>query len=131
MTANSDRRREIAIDTHNSLAQFDQLLLLVDKMDGVLSISPEIIKHLHAIGMRELHPSSGSYRTVTVRIRGAAHRPPPHDTVAGLVEQMCEGANNAEDDPIQTYAFVLWSLNWIHPFPDGNGRTSRAVSYLA
>lgn len=27
-------------------------------------------------------------------------------------------------------AYVLWRLNWIHPFVDGNGRTSRAVSYL-
>lgn len=25
---------------------------------------------------------------------------------------------------------VMWRLNWIHPFTDGNGRTSRAVSYL-
>jgi Fic family protein len=25
----------------------------------------------------------------------------------------------------------MWRLNWIHPFSDGNGRTSRMVSYLA
>jgi len=24
----------------------------------------------------------------------------------------------------------MWRLNWIHPFTDGNGRTSRAASYL-
>ena len=24
----------------------------------------------------------------------------------------------------------MWRLNWIHPFSDGNGRTSRALSYL-
>jgi Fic family protein len=24
----------------------------------------------------------------------------------------------------------MWRLNWIHSFTDGNGRTSRAVSYL-
>jgi hypothetical protein len=24
----------------------------------------------------------------------------------------------------------MWRLNWVHPFIDGNGRTSRAVSYL-
>jgi len=24
----------------------------------------------------------------------------------------------------------MWRLNWIHLFTDGNGRTSRAVSYL-
>jgi Fic family protein len=25
---------------------------------------------------------------------------------------------------------VLWKLNWIHPFADGNGRTARAVMYV-
>jgi Fic family protein len=24
----------------------------------------------------------------------------------------------------------MWRLNWIHPFADGNGRTSRIVSYI-
>jgi Fic family protein len=24
----------------------------------------------------------------------------------------------------------MWRLNWIHPFDDGNGRTSRIVSYV-
>jgi Fic family protein len=24
----------------------------------------------------------------------------------------------------------MWRLNWIHPFPDGNGRTSRTAGYL-
>lgn len=27
-------------------------------------------------------------------------------------------------------AYLLWRLNWIHPFTDGNGRTSRAASYF-
>lgn len=26
-------------------------------------------------------------------------------------------------------AYAMWRLNWIHPFSDGNGRTSRALSY--
>jgi Fic family protein len=24
----------------------------------------------------------------------------------------------------------MWRLNWIHPFSDGNGRTSRVTSYI-
>lgn len=32
--------------------------------------------------------------------------------------------------PIHLASYVMWRLNWIHPFPDGNGRTSRAGSYL-
>lgn len=31
--------------------------------------------------------------------------------------------------PFHLAAYVMWRLNWIHPFVDGNGRTTRAVSY--
>ena len=31
---------------------------------------------------------------------------------------------------IHLSAFTLWRLCWIHPFPNGNGRTARAVAYL-
>ena len=34
------------------------------------------------------------------------------------------------DHPTLLAAYALWRLNWIHPFTDGNGRTSRALSYL-
>ncbi|MCP1998546.1 Fic family protein [Nitrobacter winogradskyi] len=27
-------------------------------------------------------------------------------------------------------AYLMWRLNWIHPFADGNGRTARIVSYV-
>jgi Fic family protein len=27
-------------------------------------------------------------------------------------------------------AYVMWRHNWIHPFEDGNGRTSRVLSYI-
>ena len=27
-------------------------------------------------------------------------------------------------------AYVMWRHNWIHPFVDGNGRTSRVLSYI-
>lgn len=26
-------------------------------------------------------------------------------------------------------AYVLWRMNWIHPFVEGNGRTARAACY--
>ena len=33
-------------------------------------------------------------------------------------------------DPLHLAAYVMWRLNWIHPFTNGNGRTSRVASYL-
>lgn len=31
--------------------------------------------------------------------------------------------------PTELAAYGLWSLNWIHPFIEGNGRTARAACY--
>jgi Fic family protein len=52
--------------------------------------------------------------------------------VAELLEQMCDYINEnwAKSSPLHVAAYTLWRMNWIHPFVDGNGRTSRAVSYL-
>jgi len=51
--------------------------------------------------------------------------------VPSEVETLCDYVNeNWQKPAIHLAAFVLWKLNWIHPFTDGNGRTSRALSYL-
>jgi Fic family protein len=47
------------------------------------------------------------------------------------VEEMCEYVNeNWGKSALHLAAYLMWRLNWIHPFSGGNGRTSRAVSYL-
>ena len=33
-------------------------------------------------------------------------------------------------DPVALAAFVLWRLNYVHPFINGNGRTARAACYF-
>jgi Fic family protein len=44
---------------------------------------------------------------------------------------MCDYVNgNWGKSPLHLAAYVMWRLNWIHPFSGGNGRTSRAISYL-
>ncbi len=35
-----------------------------------------------------------------------------------------------DESALHLSAYVLWKLNWIHPFSDGNGRTARAVAYV-
>jgi Fic family protein len=34
------------------------------------------------------------------------------------------------EDLLTVAAYVLWKINWIHPFAGGNGRTSRALASL-
>jgi Fic family protein len=45
---------------------------------------------------------------------------------------MCDYVNVHWQDAsaIHLAAYLLWRLNWIHPFADGNGRTARVISYL-
>jgi Fic family protein len=44
---------------------------------------------------------------------------------------MCEYVNdNWDKSAVHLAAYVLWKMNWIHPFADGNGRTARAASYV-
>ena len=45
---------------------------------------------------------------------------------------MCDYVNEKVNSktPLHLASYLLWRINWIHPFADGNGRTARAVSYV-
>lgn len=82
--------------------------------------------------MAGLSPTAGVYRPAAVTIQGSQHQPPDAFRVPELMEELCDYVNDnwKMGSPIHLAAYVMWRLNWIHPFTDGNGRTSRAVSYL-
>jgi Fic family protein len=44
---------------------------------------------------------------------------------------MCEYVNSNWDHlAVHLASYLMWRLNWIHPFFGGNGRSARAISYL-
>jgi Fic family protein len=78
-----------------------------------------------------LHPLAGTFRNTPVTIGGSRHQPPGAAFVSEEVEHLCDYVNENWCRPaIHLASYVLWKLNWIHPFSDGNGRTARAVSYV-
>ena len=65
-----------------------------------------------------------------MKIHGSLHHPPEPAFVADEVQALCKYINdNWNKSAVHLAAHVLWKMNWIHPFADGNGRTARAVSY--
>jgi Fic family protein len=60
------------------------------------------------------------------------HVPPEHYRVDALMEDFVNVVNRSWEsfDPVALAALVLWRLNFIHPFINGNGRTARAASYF-
>lgn len=91
------------------------------------------IKSLHALILRGIDDANaGVYRNVNVRISGARHLPPdfPH-----LPEQMAAfalwcGGEATQLHPVERAARVHSDFVKIHPFVDGNGRTSRLLMNL-
>lgn len=110
-------------------------LLATEMISGGGELSPELVLRFHEIAIGGIYSCSGRFRTWGVRIIGSHHKPPRHEDVEGFVRAMCDTANertaSEEWDAIEVAAYLLWRLNWIHPFGGGNGRTSRALCYLA
>jgi prophage maintenance system killer protein len=124
-------------DLRFALEQYNFILELVEQHtrpdSKQLELTPVLIRELHAkaiagTGARE----GGSFRKVSVEVRGSEHSPTKPKDVAREVDVLCDYVNTQWDKRTAFHlaAYVLWKLCWIHPFADGNGRTARALSYL-
>lgn len=68
------------------------------------------------------------YRNVEVRIAGAKHKPPVPSVMYYLIKEFYNNLNsNTEFNPIELAAWTHAEFVKIHPFVDGNGRTSRLI----
>lgn len=75
---------------------------------------------------------AGTWRNTAVKIHGSRHQPPEAPFVSEEIEHLCDYVNDnwSKASAVHLASYVLWKLNWIHPFADGNGRTARAVMYV-
>jgi Fic family protein len=91
-----------------------------------------MLLRLNRIALEGINRYAGNYRPSDIYITGSKHRPPGATVVPELVEELCEyiNINFEEKSALHLSAYVMWRINWIHPFDDGNGRTARAASYL-
>ncbi len=88
---------------------------------------------IHNLILRGIHPEdTGRYRKVQVMIKGSAHMPPQPFLVAKEMEDyfIWYETNKNKLHPIVLAAEMHERLVTIHPFIDGNGRTSRLVMNL-
>lgn len=122
-------------EASNAIDQFDRVLDYVDEVERggrPFRLRVSIIQDLHRLALDGLSAYAGNWRPGAVRIGKSEHVPPGAHQVAGLMEEMCDWVMERWQtaSPNTLCAYVMWRLNWIHPFDDGNGRTSRAVAYL-
>lgn len=125
---------EIAqLEAKNALRQYDRLVEMIDEaVRSQFVLTPVILSELNALAVDGLQKTAGQIRDIAIRIRGTNHVPPDADLCEALLDEMCAFVNTnwESKEALHLSAYVMWRLNWIHPYCDGNGRTSRAVSYL-
>lgn len=90
------------------------------------------IKSIHQLVLKDIDDeNAGRYRRENVTIKGAIHIPPDYLKVPELMEKLILNYENWNNfHPIIQAALLHGELVKIHPFIDGNGRTSRLLMNL-
>ena len=126
-------------DVRELLNYRDAFALVSEYLESGSPVTGVLVREIHrklVEGVRGNEGRPGEYRQVQNAVvnnqTGAIiYMPPPSDEVAKLMSQMVDWINQeSEIHPVLVAAIAQFQLVHIHPFVDGNGRTSRLLSTL-
>lgn len=106
---------------------------LVSLVDGKEELNKRVLMELHQLILKSIDSQhAGVYRSVPVKITGSSHEPPQPYLIDKLMEDyfMYYERQKKVLHPVILAADMHERLASIHPFIDGNGRTSRLVMNL-
>ena len=108
-------------------------------LDSGEDITEELILEIHkrlVEGVRGGAATPGEYRNIQNYVVNSAtgdiiYTPPPPEEISGMMETLVEWLNSEkETHPVLASGIAQFQLVQVHPFRDGNGRTSRLLSTL-
>lgn len=129
-TENHPVYQELEVENGNRQYDFLRSIVLASLAVGRPFLSQNILRALNFQAIACLHTNAGEYRPCPVYV--GEYSPPQHHRVAALMDDFINQVNRhwTETDPVALATLVLWRLNFIHPFINGNGRTARAAAYF-
>ena len=130
-----DPEEQAKAEAANGVRQFDTVRRMIDEAvdpERPFKLRPSHILTLHREALQGISSYAGGYRPAEIEIGGSKHEPVGAHLVPEKIELLCDYVNEnwEQTTPVHLASYVMWRLNWIHPFTDGNGRTSRALSYM-
>ena len=93
----------------------------------------KLLLDIHQLILKNINPmDAGKYRNIDVLISGSKHKPVTFLQVASLMEEYFKYYEDNKNilNPVLLAAELHNRLVTIHPFCDGNGRTSRLIMNL-
>ncbi|MER8835331.1 Fic family protein [Mesorhizobium sp. M0909] len=123
------------LEIENGFRQYDLTLDVIRyylEPDRPFALRVPLILDLQREAVQGIEAEPGEIRKNPAGIHKSKHSPPPPHLVTTHLTEFCDYINDNWHERTAFYlsAYAMWRLNWIHPFADGNGRTSRALSYL-
>lgn len=128
--------QELAAENLDRQYGFLRSITLASLKLGQPMLSIEVIRALNYHAVSCLHANAGEFRGWLVTVGGTAEgggfEPPLHIQVPPMMQMFTNLVNRMWDqwDPVTLAAYVLWRLNFIHPFINGNGRAARAACHF-
>lgn len=121
------------IQEQNLLRQYDLLTNCVEicLAKGIEAFDKYMLWSLNAAAVANIAQFGGRFRQQPIYV--GDHIPPHFRDVPDLMDQAISVVHEnwtVVEHPTVLPAYMLWRLNWIHPFIEGNGRTARAACYL-
>jgi hypothetical protein len=122
--------QELEVSNGNRQYDFLRSIVLASLNLNQTFLSQSVIKALNYHAITCLHTNPGEYRPCPVHV--GKYQPPDHYRVGALMDAFVNKVNHGWElaDAVVLCTYVLWRLNHIHPFINGNGRTARAASYF-
>lgn len=124
------KERYPLVKARNHVKTWDWLRQKVKKNKIVTLIDEKLICDINARlfeGIEEWQAYAGVYRNSKVRVRGSWFIPPNYIKVPQLVRSFVSLLHKQSMHPVELAVFAHFKLVSIHPFHDGNGRTSRLL----
>ncbi len=108
----------------------DAILFVEELVQQREALSEWQIRNIHQLIFKNIDEQhAGRYRTLNVLISGATHTPPDHLLVPEQMSRFIAAIDNGLH-PVERAARIHVDFVGIHPFVDGNGRTSRLLMNL-
>ncbi|KAF2882298.1 hypothetical protein ILUMI_23863 [Ignelater luminosus] len=117
---------------HNEILGLELAMQYIKILTRFPTIDVKEILGIHRRVLGHVDPlNSGTFRDKQVFV--GSHVPPPPEDLPGLMQSYVEWLNSEEAQsmhPVRYAALAHYKLVDIHPFSDGNGRTSRLIMNL-
>lgn len=119
------------VQEKNLLRQYDLLSNYIDiglRKDHT-AFDKYMLWTLNHVAVAGISQFGGRFRKEPIYV--GTHVPPHFDEVPDLMDRFISFVheNWFIFTPTEIAAYVLWRMNWIHPFIEGNGRTARVACY--